>query len=114
MEKHRPLHGVEHGHMHHDSHSHAVQTSGERAEIDPVCGMKVSADAKFSVEHEGKTYRFCSEKCESTFVAQPQRYLSPIESAPVETQEGTVYTCPMHPQIRHGPSRQLPHLRDDA
>jgi Cu+-exporting ATPase len=112
MEEHRHLHGVEHGHMHHDSHSPAVhhssehqhhqhnEATGEQSEKDPVCGMNVSADSKFSVEHEGKTYRFCSEKCESKFVAEPQKYLSPIESAPVATQEGTIYTCPMHPQIR--------------
>lgn len=112
MEERRHLHGVEHGHMHHDSHSPAVhhssehqhhqhnEATGEQSEKDPVCGMNVSADSKFSVEHEGKTYRFCSEKCESKFVSEPQKYLSPIESAPVATQEGTIYTCPMHPQIR--------------
>jgi Cu+-exporting ATPase len=53
-------------------------------------------------EHGGKTYLFCSAGCRSKFEADPARYLSPEEAkepgAPVP--EGTIYTCPMHPEIR--------------
>nr|WP_316679493.1 heavy metal translocating P-type ATPase [Ralstonia chuxiongensis] len=64
--------------------------------------MTVSANSQFSAEHEGKTYRFCSEKCESKFVAEPQKYVSPQATAatPAQDQDGTIYTCPMHPEIR--------------
>lgn len=114
MEEHRHHHGEGHSHTHHDGHLHVVHdsrehhhhehgvTSTEQAEKDPVCGMTVSANSQFSAEHEGKTYRFCSEKCESKFVAEPQKYVSPQAAAatPAQDQDGTIYTCPMHPEIR--------------
>jgi YHS domain-containing protein len=45
-------------------------------EIDPVCGMKVDARAShtINVNHAGKTWYFCSEKCKKTFEANPDRY----------------------------------------
>lgn len=72
---------------------------------DPVCGMTVPADSPHHIEQESKLYRFCSAGCEAKFAAEPDRYLpahaaaSPaVAAAPSEP--GTVYTCPMHPQIR--------------
>ncbi len=72
---------------------------------DPVCGMPVPADSPHHIEQESKLYRFCSAGCEAKFAAEPDRYLpahaaaSPaVAAAPSEP--GTVYTCPMHPQIR--------------
>ncbi|MCP1175137.1 heavy metal translocating P-type ATPase [Ralstonia chuxiongensis] len=109
MEEHRHLQGEGHSHMHHGGHSHAGHEyheheakPTEQAEKDPVCGMTVSANSQFSVEHQGKTYRFCSEKCEGKFVAEPQKYVSPPAGAaiPAQDQDGTIYTCPMHPEIR--------------
>ncbi|HZY53023.1 MAG TPA: heavy metal translocating P-type ATPase [Reyranella sp.] len=72
--------------------------------IDPVCGMKVDvATAKHVTEHAGHTYYFCNPKCLAKFTAGPQRYLQPAEvvarpAPPVAP--GTIYTCPMHPEIR--------------
>jgi len=68
---------------------------------DPVCGMFVDpATAKHSASHGGETYWFCSAGCEAKFVADPERYTSPqaekVEAAPA----GTIYTCPMHPEVR--------------
>ena len=40
----------------------------------PVCGMTVSNDSQFSTEYEGQNYRFCSQKCQTTFRASPERY----------------------------------------
>jgi YHS domain-containing protein len=41
---------------------------------DPVCGMRIDAeDAAATVEHDGKTYYFCSETCRDVFVADPSR-----------------------------------------
>lgn len=68
---------------------------------DPVCGMSVDpATVKHSASHGGETYRFCSAGCEAKFVADPERYTfaqpEKAEAAPA----GTIYTCPMHPQVR--------------
>ena len=53
-------------------------------------------------DHEGRTYYFCSAGCRTKFVADPLRYLgtdhAKVAAAPVP--EGTIYTCPMHPEIR--------------
>jgi Cu+-exporting ATPase len=71
---------------------------------DPVCGMKVDVGAKGpSSVHAGKIYHFCSEGCRSKFAADPQRYLTKrSEAKPLPT--GTLYTCPMHPEIvQEGP-----------
>lgn len=74
---------------------------------DPVCGMTVSNDSQFSTEYEGQNYRFCSQKCQTTFRAAPERYRIPqlkIEPVPQTTAEpltgAAEYTCPMHPEIR--------------
>ena len=71
--------------------------------IDPVCGMKVKvAGAKNVTEHAGHTYYFCNPKCLTRFTAEPARYLAPVEErpAPPPAAPGTVFTCPMHPEIR--------------
>jgi Cu+-exporting ATPase len=42
---------------------------------DPVCGMRIDPDdAVATVEHEGKTYYFCSEVCRDAFVADPASF----------------------------------------
>jgi Cu+-exporting ATPase len=70
---------------------------------DPVCGMSVDpATAKHKAAHGGRTYYFCSSRCREKFVAEPQRYLAPKTDAPpfAPVPAGTIYTCPMHPEIR--------------
>jgi len=68
--------------------------------LDPVCGMTVDpATARHSLEHGGRRFFFCSAGCKSKFAAEPHRYLTPKAAAP-EPSAGTIYTCPMHPQIR--------------
>ncbi|MGB5950209.1 MAG: heavy metal translocating P-type ATPase [Parvibaculum sp.] len=93
---HEHAHGHAHGngHTHGNAHSHGVK--------DPVCGMTVDpASAKFSASHEGETYYFCSDGCRKKFIADPVKYLHPQEAAPAATQpEGTIYTCPMHPEVQ--------------
>ncbi|MEQ6887263.1 heavy metal translocating P-type ATPase [Halomonas sp. CS7] len=68
---------------------------------DPVCGMKVDPhQAEHRASHEGKTWYFCSARCRQKFEGDPDAYLqgddAPSEPAP----PGTIYTCPMHPEIR--------------
>jgi Cu+-exporting ATPase len=91
------------------AHSHAVTHDGhgpderDRASVkDPVCGMAVDPHAtSHRAPHQGHTYYFCSERCRSKFLADPARYLAPeVQPAPAAAPEGTIYTCPMHPQIR--------------
>ncbi|MFL5224110.1 MAG: heavy metal translocating P-type ATPase [Microvirga sp.] len=69
---------------------------------DPVCGMSVDPHtAKHRAEHGGRPYYFCSAGCRTKFLADPARYLDPAATAKAEpVPEGTVYTCPMHPEIR--------------
>jgi Cu+-exporting ATPase len=66
---------------------------------DPVCGMTVNrADARHLAKHEGQRYYFCSARCREKFTAAPASYLAG-KPAPEHMPAGTVYTCPMHPQI---------------
>jgi Cu+-exporting ATPase len=70
---------------------------------DPVCGMMVDPNTTpHKAEHEGRIHYFCSAGCRSKFQADPRRYLDAVSaSAKAEpVSEGTIYTCPMHPQIR--------------
>ncbi len=67
--------------------------------------MNVTAQSSHHFEHAGQPYFFCSAKCQTKFAAEPERYLrskgaeAPLDSHPPAA-AGTIYTCPMHPQIR--------------
>jgi Cu+-exporting ATPase len=50
-------------------------------------------------DHAGATHHFCSAACRAKFIADPERYLG-MTPPPVGAAEGTIWTCPMHPQIR--------------
>jgi Cu+-exporting ATPase len=57
--------------------------------IDPICGMEVDEKTALSVEHEGKTYYFCSPGCRDKFLAQKGLLLSPAtEAKPLQLSEG--------------------------
>src|SRR5450756_2420545 len=81
-----------------EHHHHDAPAAG--GVIDPVCGMTVDPHtAKHRAEHHGHSYYFCSAGCRSNFTADLQKYLGSAKAAePVP--DGTIYTCPMHPQIR--------------
>jgi len=97
--------------MSHDHAGHRHDTSGRHhtpgTAIDPVCGMTVEiAGARHKHAHAGTTYYFCNPRCREKFIAEPSRYLAPAaartEAAPQPA--GTLYTCPMHPEIvQEGP-----------
>jgi len=74
----------------------------EGTATDPVCGMSVKMDgARFIDRHEGGDHYFCSSRCLDKFRADPEMYLSKAHLDAVEdVPEGTIYTCPMHPEIR--------------
>jgi Cu+-exporting ATPase len=83
---------------HHGGHGHPAEVNaGVR---DPVCGMTVDpATSKHRFDYRGETFHFCSAGCRSKFAADPQNYLG--EARPkADLPAGTIYTCPMHPEIR--------------
>jgi len=64
----------------------------------------------------GATYYFCSGRCLEKFKSDPNRYLNPpkpavtsfaVDALP-DAAEGTIWTCPMHPQIRRNGPGQCP------
>ena len=92
----------------------AHATHGQHA-VDPVCGMTVDPGATaFHFEKDGATHHFCSAGCQTKFAADPQKYLAaaPTEKkgsgccgggnkhATAAVPKGTIYTCPMHPEVR--------------
>ena len=110
-------------HTHSHRHDHADQTDvpkqahqagdgGANPAQDPVCGMPVTEASTHKAEHAGRRYWFCSAGCRTKFLANPQKYLEPVAADPpapaaemapapeAAAAAGTVYTCPMHPEIR--------------
>ena len=84
-----------HNHGHND---HAMQAA---TVIDPVCGMTVDPKtAKHKADHKGHSYYFCSAGCKTKFQANPEKYLDATAKAVEPVPAGTIYTCPMHPEIR--------------
>jgi Cu+-exporting ATPase len=84
----------------------APATDTSLAFKDPVCGMTVTAKSPHVLEHEGKPVYFCSAGCKAKFAADPAKYANPVGAAaaariPDEpVLPGTIYTCPMHPEVR--------------
>lgn len=103
-----------------------VDTAPAGVAKDPVCGMSVNkATAKHTFPHAGATYYFCCAGCATKFKAEPDKYLKQAQGGaagglvtlgapaakPVVTavaakpavaaaNSGTVYVCPMCPEVR--------------
>jgi Cu+-exporting ATPase len=82
-----------------------VHTQGEQAKAeaarDPVCGMTVDPHTTpHRHNHRGHPFYFCSAGCRSKFAADPGKYLAGDARASAPVAEGTIYTCPMHPEVR--------------
>ncbi|MBX3553111.1 MAG: YHS domain-containing protein, partial [Pseudolabrys sp.] len=102
---------TDHQHHQHSSHDHAhagccssdktsAPADTAHQAIDPVCGMTVDPHTTpHKHSHHGHPYYFCSAGCRTKFAANPEKYLG--DKAPAEdVPEGTIFTCPMHPEIR--------------
>lgn len=91
-------HGAHAGHNHH--HHEPAADSGKVK--DPVCGMMVDPHmTTHRAQYQGKPYYFCSPGCQMKFMADPATYAEASAERKAEAvPEGTIYTCPMHPQIR--------------
>ncbi|KAF1005988.1 MAG: Silver exporting P-type ATPase [Luteibacter sp.] len=84
--------------------SHSCCSHGAAAEaatvIDPVCGMTVDpAKTPHHATHDNHDYHFCGARCRERFIAEPAKFLGPKEPE-VPMPAGTIYTCPMHPEVR--------------
>ena len=106
MSNHNENNHHEYGH----DHSHHEHSSDENSLKDPVCGMTVTSQSKHSYSLKNIAYYFCSNGCKEKFIGAPSKYLEgglkDSESpAPVA---GTIYTCPMHPQIRQNQPGNCP------
>lgn len=80
---------------------------------DPICGMTVNEATALSAEAGGTTHYFCSEHCRAKFLAQqtvPQAGVThshhhndkrpPAHGHKHGLDKETIYTCPMHPEVR--------------
>ncbi|MFL6652858.1 MAG: heavy metal translocating P-type ATPase [Sulfurifustaceae bacterium] len=88
----------------HDTKHDTKEPMTAVSHTDPVCGMTVTPRPDRKIRHGDQDFYFCSERCMQRFRADPSRYVSETRapepvSAPAEP-PGTIYTCPMHPQIR--------------
>ncbi|MBC7190829.1 heavy metal translocating P-type ATPase [Marinobacter sp.] len=92
----------ENQHAHHHNHEHHHhEESGEHTFKDPVCGMSVDPHtAEHRSQHAGKTWYFCSSRCQAKFEDNPEQYLDKEQKPQEPVAPGTMYTCPMHPEIR--------------
>jgi Cu+-exporting ATPase len=91
--------GHDHAHADHGHHSHHDHPARAKV-LDPVCGMTVDpATSKHRFDHGDHAFHFCSAGCKTKFAADPKKYLEKTE-AKADVPEGTIYTCPMHPEIR--------------
>ncbi|MET0878016.1 MAG: heavy metal translocating P-type ATPase, partial [Tardiphaga sp.] len=62
--------------------------------------MKVDpATARHRLIYQGHDYYFCGARCRERFDADPDSFLKPKHAEPAAP-AGTIYTCPMHPEIR--------------
>ncbi len=91
--------------------SHDLVAATHDKVIDPVCGMTVDPSSTlYKHQTANGLYHFCSESCRAKFAANPDPYLNPASRDPAvlapamgalpEAAEGTVWTCPMHPEVR--------------
>jgi len=70
---------------------------------DPVCGMSVQPTSPHRYLLGGAEYVFCSARCRDRFARDPGAFdqaKAPPDDEPVRPGNETVYTCPMHPEVR--------------
>ena len=98
--------GTQSDHQHHSDHVSHPATELPPGLKDPVCGMSVTSTSPHRFEHEGGSFYFCSARCKDKFAAGPLKYLAPpaaleaVSAAAITLEGSTIFTCPMHPEIR--------------
>ena len=93
--------------MQHDHEHHQSVTKTSQSVTDPVCGMHVDPKTALTLDHDGRPYHFCSERCRDRFQDDPASFLThPQDSDDAASHHQDVnddvgeWTCPMHPEIR--------------
>jgi Cu+-exporting ATPase len=87
----------------HGGHCCSKPSAALAAIKDPVCGMTVDPGTTVHhAEHAGVAYHFCSAGCRAKFVAEPDRFTNgeADASSAAPPSSPSVWTCPMHPEIR--------------
>lgn len=99
-------HGYEHHcdaqghHDHHHGHGQHAGVKDAATATDPVCGMRVDPSVTaHHASHAGHEHHFCSDRCRTRFVADPEHYLLPRAAASASDAHA-MHTCPMHPEVR--------------
>lgn len=78
-----------------------VNESASATVKDPVCGMEVNpGEAAGSLTQGGQTYYFCSTHCLEKFRSGGEKYAAKSTDKPHLDVGGSLYTCPMHPEVR--------------
>lgn len=82
-----------------------MREKGSNTQTDPVCRMTVTREkAAGTIEHEGREYFFCSNKCLEKFQADLEKFVKKESSKTKKPVAKGIYTCPMHPEvIKEGP-----------
>ena len=62
---------------------------------DPICGMTVDEASALHTKRDAQTFYFCSDHCRQTFLTTPA-----ATKQETQTQDKTIYTCPMHPEVQ--------------
>ncbi len=92
-----------------DHHLGDAAIDAMKTAVDPVCGMKVDpAASKYRFDHGGQTLHFCCAGCREKFAADPAAYSRPTPAPVTDAPAGTVFTCPMHPEIRREGAGRCP------
>ena len=97
------------GHVHR-LHQDGAQAHGDHGQAqlgpdgkvkDPVCGMWVDPTVTpHRAVFETAEVFFCSAGCKATFEHDPLRYTAGAAAPRPAEPAGTIYTCPMHPEVR--------------
>jgi Cu+-exporting ATPase len=67
---------------------------------DPICGMAVDEKTSLSVQKAGETFYFCCEHCRTKFLKEEKPSKEENFKTKAPTIQATLYTCPMHPEIK--------------
>ena len=82
-------------------HGATSTAAGATCVKDPVCGMDVDPHtAKHTAEHAAAPTTSARPAAGRSSSPIPRAISSPQAAPPSPVPEGTIYTCPMHPEIR--------------
>ncbi len=57
-------------------------------------------ESALKAEYSGITYYFCCQHCKESFLKNPEKFLKKEKIQEEKHTTGTIYTCPMHPEVK--------------